>query len=99
VAFDIALMPGFYIVQVQTTPGTQRLTYQAELNNTNGFSGGVNTGGFLPPGSVGFAAFYIPATQSTNIVTYALPTYTNVGASCLTLRLLDANRNVIKTAP
>ncbi|GEM_PF-4719734 len=99
VAFDVKLNSGFYIFQAQAAQGTQRATFQMELNNTNGFSGGVNAGGFLAPGSVGFAAFYIPATQQTSIVTYALPTFSNVGASCLTLRLLDANRNVIRTAP
>jgi hypothetical protein len=99
VEFDQQLSPGFYIFAVQSTAGSPRATFQMELSNSAGFAGGVNAGGFLAPGLVGFGAFYLPSAQSANIVTYSLPHYDSVGASCVTLTLLDANRKVVATAP
>jgi hypothetical protein len=97
--FDQQLNPGFYVFEVRSAAGSPRATFQMELSNSAGFAGGVNAGGFLVPGLVGFGAFYLPSAQSASIVTYSLPHYDNVGASCVTLTLLDANRKVVATAP
>jgi len=98
VQFDRALTDGFYIVEVRTAAGAPRATFQLGLG-ANAFSGGVNVGGFVASGLVGFGAFYIPESQEVRIKTQGLPTFAGVGASCLQLTLLDANRKVIRTVP
>lgn len=89
---------GFYIVEVRSPFGAPRATFQLGLN-ADAFSGGVDVGGFVTAGLVGFGAFYIPEAQEVKIRTLGLPSYDSVGASCLTLTLLDANRQVVRSAP
>jgi hypothetical protein len=99
VEFDRQLNSGFYVFEIRSGSSAPRATYQMGITNTVGFAGGVNIGGFVAPGLVGFGAFYIPSAQPLNLVSYSLPHYDNVGASCVTLTLLDANRKVVATAP
>ncbi len=60
------------------------------------FSGGVNTGGYLGPGIVGFGAFYVPEAQNVTMKFFGRNTYGLAGAGDLILTLKDANRNVIQ---
>ena len=90
-----ALQPGFYRVGV-FNPAATPFTYQLGLGATF-FSGGVDTGGYVGPGVTGFGAFFIPQTQEVQIKLYGRSTYGSAGAGDLTLTLMDANRNVIRT--
>jgi sugar lactone lactonase YvrE len=87
--------PGFYIVEVYNS-GLAPFNYQLGLA-AEVFNGGVNTGGYLGPGSVGFGAFYVPVEQEVTMKMYGRATYGLSGAGDLTLTLRDANRNVIAT--
>lgn len=98
VQFERTVDAGFYIVEVQAATGAPRATFQLGLN-ADAFSGGVDVGGFVTSGLVGFGAFYIPEMQEVKIRTLGLPSYSGVGASCLALTLLDANRAVVRSAP
>jgi hypothetical protein len=98
VQFNQTLTDGFYIIQVNTGATSPRATFQLTVNSES-VTGGVNLGGFLMPGLTGYGAFYLPQAQNLQLQTYGLPTFTSVGATCLRIALLDANRNVIKTAP
>jgi sugar lactone lactonase YvrE len=89
-----SLEPGFYVVEIVTdapAPVNYSLGLEAEF-----FAGGVNTGGYLGPGIVGFGAFYVPEDQEVTIRMYGRNTYGAAGAGSLVLTLRDANRNVIQ---
>jgi hypothetical protein len=96
--FQTTLTDGFYIITVRTAASSPRATFQLTINSDS-VTGGVNVGGFLAPGVVGYGAFYVPASQTVQLVAEGLPTFTSLGAPCLRISLLDANRNVIKNAP
>jgi hypothetical protein len=98
VEFSESLQPGFYIIEIVAASAAARATYQMGLG-ADLFSAGVNVGGFVLPGVAGFGAFYLPETQNVNLRVYGLPTYTSAGAPCLRLKLLDADRRVLFTAP
>jgi len=100
VQFDRALTQGFYVIEVRSGTSSPRATFQLGLA-ANYFSGGVDVGGFVSPGLTGFGAFYLPADQGpqeVQIKVLGQPTYGPTGACGLQLRVLDGNRNVIKTA-
>lgn len=90
-----SLTPGFYIVEVYSS-GPAPFNFQLGLA-ADFFVGGVNTGGFLGQGSVGFGAFYISDTQEVTMRLFGRTTYGPNGAGDLILTLRDANRNVITT--
>jgi hypothetical protein len=95
------LSSGFYVVQVRSGGSSPRATLQLGLG-ANYFSGGVDVGGFVAPGLTGFGAFFLPAdqgAQEAKIKVLGRPTYDSVGTCNLQLRLLDGNRNLIKTVP
>jgi hypothetical protein len=91
------LAPGFYICEAYSSASTFA-TYQLGLA-ADFFSGGVDTGGFLAPGVVGFGAFYVPVAQNVTMKLYGQNTYGAAGAGSMVLTLKDANRNVIATNP
>jgi hypothetical protein len=91
------LAPGFYICEAYSSASTFA-TYQLGLA-ASFFSGGVDTGGFLAPGVVGFGAFYVPVQQDVTMSLYGQNTYGAAGAGSMVLTLKDANRNVIATNP
>lgn len=91
------LDPGFYIVEVYNS-GSAPATYQLGLA-TPFFVGGVNTGGYLGPGLVGFGAFYVAQEQDVTMHLYGRTTYGAAGAGDLALTLRDAQRRVIATVP
>lgn len=97
VQFDRTLAEGFYILEVRAAAGAPRATFQTSLS-ADSFAGGVNVGGFVSQGLVGFGAFYVPEAQEVTIRLFG-PTYGSDGASCVQLTLLDASRNVIARAP
>jgi hypothetical protein len=95
------LSSGFYVVQIRSGGSSPRATLQLGLA-ANYFSGGVDVGGFVAPGLTGFGAFFLPAdqgAQEVKIKVLGRPTYRGVGTCNLQLRLLDGNRNLIKTVP
>ena len=88
------LDPGFYIVAIEAnepSPIAFSLALSADF-----FSGGVNTGGYIGPGIVGFGAFYVPEEQDVTIRLFGKDTYGPQGAESLVLTLKDAGRNVIE---
>jgi hypothetical protein len=95
--FRVSLPAGFYIVEVRSPAAAPRATFQMGLGAEN-FGAGVNVGGFVASGLTGFGAFYVPESQEVNIKTLG-PTYGKAGASCLSLTLRDASRNVIRIVP
>lgn len=97
IQFTQTLNPGFYILAVRTGAGAPRATFQASII-TGSIGGGVNAGGFVADGIVGFGAFYVPVSQDVTLQTFG-PSNGPDGASCLQITLLDANRKVIVTAP
>lgn len=101
VEFQRTLNSGFYVVEVRSGASSPRATFQLGLA-ANYFSGGVDVGGFLAPGLTGFGAFYLPSdqgAQEAKIKVLGRPTYGSGGTCDLKLRLLDGNRNVIRTVP
>jgi hypothetical protein len=97
VQFTRTVNEGFYIVEVRTGVGAPRATFQTGLAADN-FAGGVDVGGFVSQGLVGFGAFYVPEAQQVNIHLFGA-TYAADGASCVQLTLLDANRNIVARVP
>ena len=97
IQFSSTLSAGFYIIEARSRAGAPRATFQMGLGADN-FGGGVDVGGFVASGLTGFGAFYVPETQDVNIKTLGR-SYGSTGASCLSLTLRDAVRNVIRTAP
>jgi len=91
------LAPGFYICEAYSSASTFA-TYQLGLA-ASFFSGGVDTGGFLAPGVVGFGAFYVPVQQDVTMKLYGQNTYGAAGAGSMVLTLKDADRKVIATNP
>jgi YVTN family beta-propeller protein len=98
ISFSQLLSSGFYIVEIRTGSSAPRSNFQLGLNAPF-FSGGINVGGFVSPGQVGFGAFYVPEPQQVKIAVLGRPSYGSAGASCMQLTLLDASRKVITTVP
>jgi hypothetical protein len=92
------LPAGFFIAEVRGGDGTPLENFQMALG-ANQFSGGVDVGGFADAGTVGFGAFFVPASQQVTIHVLGQPSYGAEGAGGLRLTLRDANRNVIATVP
>ncbi len=88
------LDPGFYIVEVEANEPSP-IAFSLALS-AGFFSGGVNTGGYVGPGMVGFGAFYVPEEQEVTIRLFGKNTYGPQGAESLVLTLKDAGRNVIE---
>jgi hypothetical protein len=95
--FDRMLNAGFYILEVYTGLHASRVTFQASVL-TSAIAGGVIAGGFVAQGIVGFGAFYVPEPQDVKLQLFG-PVNGKNGAGCLQLRLLDADRRVLKVAP
>jgi hypothetical protein len=91
--FNAALTPGFYIVEVRSGAASPRGNLQATLNAT-AIVGGIDTGGFVAAGQVGYGAFYIPQAQDVTVQAVGASTG-SWGAGCLQVQLVDANRNVV----
>lgn len=92
------LTAGFYIVELRVPPGAPTATYQMHLGAPN-FGAGVNTGGYVNDGLVGFGAFYVPEAQNVSLRLFGMQAYGESGAACPALTLLDASRQVVHTAP
>jgi len=89
-----SLSAGFYIVEVYngaSTPVTYQLGLAADF-----FSGGVDTGGYLGSGTVGFGAFYVPVAQNVTMKLYGQKTYGSAGAGNMVLTLRDSNRQILQ---
>jgi hypothetical protein len=101
IQFSQTLRQGFYVIEVRSTAASPRATFQLGLS-ANYFSGGVVVGGFVAQGLTGFGAFFLPADQGpqeAKIKVLGQPTYGSAGVCSLQLRVLDANRNVVRTVP
>ena len=101
IQFSQTLRQGFYVIEVRSTAASPRATFQLGLS-ANYFSGGVVVGGFVAQGLTGFGAFFLPADQGpqeAKIKVLGQPTYGSAGVCSLQLRVLDANRTVIRTVP
>ena len=88
-----SLSPGFYVVEVYNgapTPVTYQLGLAADF-----LSGGVDTGGYLAPDTVGFGAFYVPVAQYVTMKLYGQKTYGSAGAGSMILTLRDSNRQIL----
>ena len=89
-----SLSPGFYVVEVYNSAPTP-VTYQLGLA-ADFFSGGVDTGGYLAPDTVGFGAFYVPVAQNATMKLYGQKTYGSAGAGSMVLTLKDSNRQILQ---
>jgi len=89
-----SLAPGFYIVEVWNSAPVP-VTYQMGLA-ASVFSGGIDTGGYLDAGVVGFGAFYVPQAQEVKIMLHGRATYGSGGAGNMILTLKDSQRNVLQ---
>ncbi len=87
------LQPGFYIAEI-TTDSAAPLNYSIALSAD--FFSGLDTGGYIGPGIIGFGAFYLPVEQDVSMQMFGRNTYGAIGAGSLVLTLRDANRNVIQ---
>ena len=92
---QVTLQTGFYIAQVTIDTRYAVLNYTLALS-ADFFTGGLETGGYIGPGTVGFGAFYLPVDQDVSIRMFGRNTYGPIGAGSLVLTLRDANRNVIQ---
>ena len=90
-----SLDAGFYVVEAYSS-GPAPFNFQLGLA-ADFFVGGVNTGGYLGPGNVGFGAFYVPEAQDVTMKLYGRSTYGSTGAGDLVLTLRDADRKVLAT--
>jgi hypothetical protein len=91
----VPLSAGFYIVEVYNG-AVSAVTYQLGLA-ADFFSGGVDTGGYLTSGIVGFGGFYVPVAQNVTMKLFGQNTYGSAGAGSMVLTLKDSNRQVIQT--
>jgi hypothetical protein len=99
VEFERTLEAGFYIVEVATAAAAPRGIVLLGIS-ADAFSGGVNVGGFVAPGLVGFGAFYVPEAQDVQLSVKGRPSYGGSAAGSLKLTLRDhPARNVIRTVP
>ena len=89
-----SLPPGFYVVEVYNG-APSAVTYQLGLV-ADFFSGGVDTGGYLAPDTVGFGAFYVPVAQNVTMKLYGQKTYGSAGAGSMILTLRDSNRQILQ---
>ncbi len=89
------LAPGFYVVEVFSS-GPAPFNFQLGLA-ADFFVGGVDVGGYIGPGSVGFGAFFLTDGQEVTISLFGRSTYGPPGAGNLILTLRDSNRNIIQT--
>lgn len=94
-SFSADLTPGFYVVQISSLPGSPRGTFQMALS-ADGFSGGVDVGGFITAGVTGFGGFCIPQSQKVDIHLLGNHAYGANGAGDLILTVRD-QRNVLRT--
>ena len=90
----LSLSPGFYVVEVYNGASSP-VTYQVGLA-ADFFSGGVDTGGYLGPGIVGFGAFYVPVAQNVTMTLFGQKTYGSAGAGSMVLTLRDSNRQILQ---
>jgi hypothetical protein len=98
IEFEQALDQGFYIVEIRAAADAPRATFQMSLLS-DALAGGMDVGGFLASGLVGFGAFYLAERQPVSIRTLAAASYGAAGAPCLQLTLLNAGRNPVAAAP
>lgn len=99
VEFERTLDSGFYIIEVATAAAAPRGIVLLGIN-ADAFAGGVNVGGFVAPGLVGFGAFYVPEAQDVRLSVLGRPSYGSSAAGSLKLTLRDhPARNVIRTVP
>jgi hypothetical protein len=98
--FFADLTPGFYVVQIRSTPTSGHGTFQLALGTTGSFAGGVVVGGYLTRDGagnslVGFGALCVPQTQSVGVSLYGKSLYGENAVGDLVLTLRDYQRNVI----
>jgi hypothetical protein len=72
-SLQVTLQPGFYIAEVDTD--TQGVFDYSLALSADCFSGGLDTGGYIAPGIVGFGAFYLPVEQDVSMHMFGRNTY------------------------
>ncbi len=98
--FSAQLGPGFYVVQINSAPGSGRGTFQLALATTGAFADGVVVGGYLVRDGggnslTGFGAFCVPQTQPVSVRLYGESLYGANAVGDLVLTLRDHQRNVL----
>jgi hypothetical protein len=89
---------GFYIVELRGGASAPLAAFQLGIS-ADAMAGPAYAGGYIVPGLSGFGAFYLPQQQDVKIKASGAPANGPEGAGNLELRLLDANRNLINSAP
>jgi hypothetical protein len=87
-----------YIIELRGTVNAPPATFQLGIS-ADTMAGPAYAGGHIVPGLSGFGAFYLPQQQDVKIKASGAPANGPEGAGNLELRLLDAARNLINSAP
>jgi hypothetical protein len=96
--FERSLGAGFYILELRGALNAPLAAFQLGISAET-MAGPAYAGGYIVPGLSGFGAFYLPQQQDVKIKASGAPANGPEGAGNLELRLLDANRNLINSAP
>jgi len=96
--FERSLGAGFYILELRGALNAPLAAFQLGIS-ADAMAGPAYAGGYIVPGLSGFGAFYLPQQQDVKIKASGAPANGPEGAGNLELRLLDANRNLINSAP
>jgi len=96
--FERSLGAGFYILELRGALNAPLAAFQLGIS-ADTMAGPAYAGGYIVPGLSGFGAFYLPQQQDVKIKASGAPANGPEGAGNLELRLLDANRNLINSAP
>jgi hypothetical protein len=93
-----SLGAGFYILELRGALNAPLAAFQLGIS-ADTMAGPAYAGGYIVPGLSGFGAFYLPQQQDVKIKASGAPANGPEGAGNLELRLLDANRRLINSAP
>jgi hypothetical protein len=85
------LEPGFYVVTINSLPGSAAGVFQMA------FAAGVVVGGFIFEGVTGFGSFCVPVSQIVDVSLLGGSEYGPAGAGDLVVTLLNSQREVIRT--
>jgi hypothetical protein len=96
--FERALSEGFYIIEVRGGASAPRAVFELGVS-AESLAGPAYAGGFIAPNLPGFVAFSLPQQQEVKIKASGAPANGPEGAGGLSLRLLDASRNLIQSVP
>jgi len=96
--FERSLGAGFYILELRGALNAPLAAFQLGIS-ADTMAGPAYAGGYIVPGLSGFGAFYLPQQQDVKIKASGAPANGPEGAGNLELRLLDANRKLINSAP